>query len=163
MTLAFEHPEARPISGSFSFQIDDGWHCYFSNLELVDFHLEQDREALLLRLAKFAEAGVERRLLRKLFKVSRSTLQRAVNRFRESGEHAFRDFSRKPRGVSSIVGKTKEKAERPLAGGKSVHAVAKMPKFPGGRSTAISGRASSGRISRSGPRLRMSGAARTTA
>ena len=74
LTIAFERPEARPISGSFSFRIDDGRHCYCSNLELVDFHMEQDREASLLRLAKFAEAGVERRLLRKLFKVSRSTL-----------------------------------------------------------------------------------------
>ena len=132
LTLAFEHPEAQPISGSFSFQIDDGWYYYFSNLELVDFHLESDREALLLRLAKFVEAGVERRILRKLFKVSRSTLQRAVNRFRESGEHAFPEFSRKPRGVSSIVGKTKEKAERLLAGGMSAYAVAKMLKVSKG-------------------------------
>lgn len=74
LSIAFEHPEAQPISGSFSFQIDDGWHYYFSNLELVDFHQQQDREALLLRLAKFVDAGVDRRLLRKLFKISRSTL-----------------------------------------------------------------------------------------
>ena len=130
LTLAFEHPEASPIGGSFSFQIDNGWYYYYSNLDLVDFHLEQDRDALLLRLAKFVEAGVDRRLLRKLFKVSRSTLQRAVNRFRKHGERAFVEPSRKRRGVSSIVGKTKKKAERLLSGGKSVYAVAKLPKFP---------------------------------
>ena len=58
LTLAFEHPEAVPIGGNFSYQIDNGWY-YYSNLDLVDFHLEQDRDALLLRLAKFVEAGVD--------------------------------------------------------------------------------------------------------
>ena len=131
VTLSFEHPEAKPISGGFSFQIDDGWHCYYSNLELVDFHLEKDRDALLLRLAKFVEAGIDRRLLENLFKVSRSTLQRAVNRFRDRGENAFLEPEpRRPRSVSSIVGKTKEKAERLLAGGKSAYAVAKQMKVP---------------------------------
>ena len=163
LTIAFEHPEAQPISGSFSFLIHDGWYCYYSNLDLVDFHLEHDRDAMLLRLAKFVEAGVERRLLRKLFKVSRSTLQRAVNRFRNSGDNAFFDISRKSRGVSSIIGKTKKKAERLLAGGKSAYAVAKIPKFPSRRSTTIFGRASSVPISRSGRRPRNSRARRTTA
>ena len=38
LTLAIEHPEAVPIGGSFSFQIDDGWYYYYySNLDLVDF------------------------------------------------------------------------------------------------------------------------------
>ena len=74
LSLSYERPEAKPISGSFSFLIDDGRYFYYSNLELMDFHMEQDRDAMLLRLAKFAEAGVDRRLLRKLFKVSRSTL-----------------------------------------------------------------------------------------
>ena len=133
LTLSFEHPDAQPISGSFSFLIEDGWYFYYSNLELVDCHLEKDREAMLLRLAKFAEAGVDRRLLRKLFNISRSTLQRAVNKFRERGEHPFLEPPpRKTRGVSSIVGKTKEKAERLLAGGKPVQAVAKMLNVPRG-------------------------------
>ena len=162
LTLAFEHPEAQPISGSFSFQIHDGRHCYCSNLDLVDFHLEHDRDAMLLRLAKFVEAGVERRLLQKLFKVSRSTLQRAVNRLRNSGDNAFLDISRNSRGVSSIIGK-KKKAERLLAGGKSAYAVAKMPKFPSRRSTTISGRASSVLIPLSGRSLRNSGTRRTAA
>ena len=133
LTLSMKRPEAEPISGSFSFLIDDSLHYYYSNLELVDFHTENDREAMLLRLAKFVEAGIDRRLLRKLFKVSRSTLQRAINKFRERSEHAFLEPpSRKPRGVSSIVGKTKEKAERLLAGEKSANAVAKILKVPRG-------------------------------
>ena len=74
LTLSMKRPEAEPISGSFSFLIDDGWYCCCSNLELVDRHLENDRDAMLLRLAKFVKAGVDRRLLRKLFNVSRSTL-----------------------------------------------------------------------------------------
>ena len=95
LTLAFDHPEAQPISGSFSFLIRDGRHCCCSNLELVDCHLEKDREAMLLRLAKFAEAGVDRRLLRKLFNISRSTLG---GRSASSASVASALFSSRPRG-----------------------------------------------------------------
>ena len=95
LTLSFEHPETIPISGSFSFLIDDGPHCCCSNLELVDFHPVNDRGAMLLRLAKFAEAGVDRRLLRKLFKVSRSTLD---GRSTNSESVANSPFSNRPRG-----------------------------------------------------------------
>ena len=49
---------------------------------------------------------------------------------RKHGERAFLDPSRKRRGVSSIVGKTKKKAERLLSGGKSAYAVAKLLKVP---------------------------------
>ena len=95
LTLAFKPPEAVPIGGRFSCLIDDGRHCCCSNLQLVDFHLEQDRDAMLLRLAKFAEAGVDRRLLRKLFKVSRSTLD---GRSTNSECVANSPFSSRPRG-----------------------------------------------------------------
>ena len=45
----------------------------FANLEPFDFHDEGDRVAMLMRIAKFAEAGVGRPDLAAAFGVGRST------------------------------------------------------------------------------------------
>ena len=69
---------------------------YFSNLEPFDFHADDQREAKLLRIAKFAESGVRRLDLVEALGVSRSTVQRAVNQLRRDGEASF--FARRRRG-----------------------------------------------------------------
>ena len=98
---------------------------YFSNLEPFDFHDECDRGAMLIRIAKFAEAGVGRPDLAAAFGVGRSTIQRAVNRLRRSGEASFH-VPRRGRGPSVLSGEMKAEANRLLASGLSGAAVARQ-------------------------------------
>ena len=127
ITLPMQPPEATPIGSScFSLAVQDGRMVYFSNLEPYDFHAVEDRDAFLLRLARFAEMGITSRTdLLEAFDVGRATLQRALQRFRRDGEAGFfTPRPRKARGPSVLVGKRRAEAERLLASGKSVKATA---------------------------------------
>ena len=98
-TLPMRPAEAVQIGNScFSFVRRDGRVEYFSNLEPFDFHADDQREAKLLRIAKFAESGVRREDLIEALGVSRSTVQRAVNQLRRDGEASF--FGAAPRARS---------------------------------------------------------------
>ena len=125
-TLPMHPTEATRIGdSSFSFAFVEGRMVYFSNLEPFDFHDECDRGAMLIRIAKFAEAGVGRPDLAAAFGVGRSTIQRAVNRLRRSGEASFH-VPRRGRGPSVLSGEMKAEANRLLASGLSGAAVARQ-------------------------------------
>ena len=125
-TLPMHPTEAAPIGGtSFSLASVDGQVVYFSNLEPFDFHDEGDRGAMLLRLAKFAQAGVRRPDLEAAFGVGRSTVQRSVNRLRRVGEASFL-APRRGRGPSVLDAEMVAEANRLLASGLSGAAVARQ-------------------------------------
>ena len=127
ITLPMQPPEATPIGSScFSLAVQDGRMVYFSNLEPYDFHAVEDRDAFLLRLARFAEMGITSRTdLLEAFDVGRATLQRALQRFRRDGEAGFfTPRPRKARGPSVLVDERRVEAELLLASGKSVKATA---------------------------------------
>ena len=124
-TLSMHPPEAVQIGIScFSFASVDGRTVYFSNLAPFDFHDEDDRPAMLLRIAKLAESGVRRADLEAAFGIGRSTLKRAVGKLRDRGEAAFHE-PRRGRGPGVIVGETAEEANRLLARGMSGAEVAR--------------------------------------
>ena len=120
------HPsDAVRIGAScFSFASGDGRTVYFSNLEPFDCHDENDRPAMLLRIARFAFHGIRHRDLQEAFGVGRATVQRAVNKLRNEGEAAFHQ-ARRGRGTSVIVGETAQEAERLLSSGMRIAAVAR--------------------------------------
>ena len=124
-TLPMRPTEAVQIGNScFSFVKRDGRVEYFSNLEPFDFHADDQREARLLRIAKFAESGVRRSDLVEALGVSRSTVQRAVNQLRRDGEASF--FApRRGRGPSVIDAAMARTVNRLLASGLSGAAVAR--------------------------------------
>ena len=124
-TLPMRPAEAVQIGNScFSFVKRDGRVEYFSNLEPFDFHADDQREAKLLRIAKFAESGVRRSDLVEALGVSRSTVQRAVNQLRRDGEASF--FApRRGRGPSVIDAAMARTVNRLLASGLSGAAVAR--------------------------------------
>ena len=129
-TLSMHPSHATHIGSScFSFAFQDGQTVYFSNLEPYDFHDEGDRPAMLLRIAKLAESGVQRTDLRAAFGVGRATIQRAVNKLRDHGEASFFE-PRRGRGTSVIVGEMAQTAERLLASGMSGAAVARELEIP---------------------------------
>ncbi len=124
-TLAMHPSDAVQIGAScFSFASDDGQTVYFSNLEPFDCHDENDRGAMLLRIAKFAMHGIRQTDLQAAFGVGRATVQRAVSKLRNQGEAAFHE-ARKGRGTSVITGARKERAERLLASGMGGAALAR--------------------------------------
>ena len=124
-TLAMHPADAVQIGAScFSFASDGGRTVYFSNLEPFDCHDENDRPAMLLRIARFARHGVPQSVLQAAFGVGRATVQRAVRKLREGGEAAFHE-PRKGRGTSVITGETADAANRLLAEGMSGTAVAR--------------------------------------
>ena len=124
-TLPMRPTEAVQIGNScFSFVKRDGRVEYFSNLEPFDFHADDQREAKLLRIAKFAESGVPRSDLVEALGVSRSTVQRVVNQLRRDGEASF--FApRRGRGPSVIDAAMARTVNRLLASGLSGAAVAR--------------------------------------
>ncbi len=124
-TLAMNPADAVRIGAScFSFASGDGRTACFSNLEPFDCHDESDRPAMLLRIARFARHGIPRKDLQDAFGVGRATVQRAVRKLRDRGEAAFRE-PRKGRGTSAIAGETAAEAERLLASGMRIAAVAR--------------------------------------
>ena len=129
-TLPMRPAEAVQIGNScFSFVRRDGRVEYFSNLEPFDFHADDQREAKLLRIAKFAESGVRREDLIEALGVSRSTVQRAVNQLRRDGEASF--FApRRGRGPSVIDADMAREADRLLTSGLSGSAVARRLGIP---------------------------------
>ena len=94
-TLPFSPGTAVPIGQScFSFATtEDGLIGYFKrpkHLESFDFHADNARGALFLRVAKRAAGGVWRVDRQAAFGLGRSTVQRTVNRFRQQGPASFR-------------------------------------------------------------------------
>lgn len=125
-TLPLQPPQAVRIGTScFSMASRDGRTVYFSNLEPFDCHDEDDRPAMLLRVARFARHGIRNRDLRLAFGIGRATVQRAANRLRDHGEASFH-LPRRGRGTSAIVGATAREAERLLASGMRIAAVARQ-------------------------------------
>ena len=124
-TLPVSPPEAAQIGAScFSFASDDGQTVYFSNLEPFDCHGEDDRPAMLLRVARFARHGIPHRDLQAAFGISRTTVHRALDKLRDRGEAAFHE-PRRGRGTSAITGETADAANRLLAEGMSGAAAAR--------------------------------------
>ncbi len=124
-TLPFSPPDATQIGTScFSFASQNGRTFSFSNLEPFDCHDEDDRQALLLRLARFARHGVPHRDLMAAFGISRTRVHRALDRLQRQGEAAFHR-PRRGRGTQVITGALKETANRLLASGMSGAAVAR--------------------------------------
>ena len=124
-TLPVPPAEATPIGGScFSYFADADRVVYFSNLEPFDSHAISVRRAMLLRVARFAEHGVRRVALQAAFGVGRSTVQRAVNRYRGCGEAGFH-APRRGRSGSVIDARMAVEANRLLASGLSGSAVAR--------------------------------------
>ena len=82
---------------------------YYANLEPLDFHRIDERNAMLMRVGRFSALnGIKTVHLMAVFNLSRSTVERARKRFVESGEASF--FApRKGRGLSAL---TQERAER---------------------------------------------------
>ena len=125
-TLPLQPPQAVRIGTScFSMASEDGRTVYFSNLEPFDCHDEDDRPAMLLRVARFARHGIRNRDLQAAFGIGRATVQRAVNKLRDHGEASFH-LPRRGRGTSAIVGATAREAERLLASGMRIAAVARQ-------------------------------------
>ncbi len=124
-TLPMHPADAGQIGAScFSFASGGGRTVYFSNLEPFDCHDEDDRPAMLLRIARFARHGIPQKVLQAAFGVGRATVQRAVRKHRDGGETAFHEPC-KGRGTSVITGATADAANRLLAEGMSGTAVAR--------------------------------------
>ena len=123
-TLPVSPPEAAQIGAScFSFASERPT-VYFSNLEPFDCHGEDDRPAMLLRVARFARHGIPHRDLQAAFGISRTTVHRALDKLRDRGEAAFHE-PRRGRGTSAITGETADAANRLLAEGMSGAAAAR--------------------------------------
>ena len=97
---------------------------YYANLEPLDFHRIDERNAMLMRVGRFSALnGIKTGHLMAVFNLSRSTVERARKRFVESGEASF--FApRKGRGLSALTPERAERATRLLAEGLSGRAVA---------------------------------------
>ena len=129
-TLSMPPAEAILIGTScFSYCADDERVVYFSNLEPFDSHDVSSRRGMLLRIARFAEHGIRREDLEAAFGVGRSTVQRAVNRYRSKGEAGFHE-PRRGRGPSVIDAEMGREADRLLASGLSGSAVARRLGIP---------------------------------
>ncbi len=129
-TLPMHPADAVQIGAScFSFASGGGRTVYFSNLEPFDCHDEDDRPAMLLRIARFARHGIPQKVLQAAFGVGRATVQRAVRKLRDGGEAAFHE-PRKGRGTSVITGATADAANRLLAEGMSGTVVARKLGVP---------------------------------
>ena len=129
-TLPMAPANATPIGTScFSYHVDDDRVVYFTNLQPFDSHDVSSIRAWRLRIARFAEHGIRREDLEAAFGVGRSTVQRAVNRYRSKGEEGFHE-PRRGRGPSVIVADMAREADRLLTSGLSGAAVARRLGIP---------------------------------
>ena len=130
LSLPFSLPDATPIGDRYAMQTRDGFTYYFFNLEPFDCHPADDRRAMLLRAAKLhVVSGVPQADIMGAFNLSRSTVARAVKRYREHGEDAF--FApRQGRGRTVIDAQMADKAANLLASGMSGSACARHLGIP---------------------------------
>ena len=125
-SLPLSPPEAVPIASCFSMATHDGITTYFSNLLPFESHQADDVRAKHLRMACFhVTAGIGQGALAEAFGVSRSTVKRAVKRYREQGADGFFQ-RRRGRGRTVIDADTAHRAQHLLAEGLSGRAAAKQ-------------------------------------
>ena len=87
----------------------------YANLEPLDFHRIDERNAMLMHVGRFSALnGIKTGQLMAVFGVSRSTVERARKRFLDGGE-AFFFAPRKGRGLSALTQERAERATRLLA------------------------------------------------
>ncbi len=126
VTLPMKHKKSTPVGNTcFSFIIDHDSKTitYFSNLQPFDSHSITDKKAFLLRAAKFrVEAEVRSRDLVDALGLSRSTILRAANQYKEHGEESFYE-PRRARGPSRFTEEMKREANRMFGEGMSGAAV----------------------------------------
>ena len=117
VSLPFQAAGPEPIGKSgFSVGFTDEVTVDYCHFEIIDFHDNCDRQALLLRAARFAEMGVRRADIETVLVISRATLQRAVKKLREHGEASFQ-LRQKKRGFTAISDEQQAQAEALLATG----------------------------------------------
>ena len=125
-SLSLSPPEAVPIASCFSLATQDGTTTYFSNLLPFESHTADDVRSKHLRMARFhVTAGIGQGALADAFGVSRSTVKRAVKRYREQGADGFFE-RRRGRGRTVVDADTAKRAQRMLAQGMSGRAAAKQ-------------------------------------
>ncbi len=129
-TLPMAPANATPIGTTcFSYHVDGERVVYFTNLQPFDSHDVSSIRSWRLRIARFAEHGIRREDLETAFGVGRSTVQRAVNRYRSKGEEGFHE-PRRGRGASAIDADMAREADRLLSTGLSGSAVARRLGIP---------------------------------
>ncbi len=90
MPLDLNPGQATYIDGPFSYIVDGDMMYYFSFLEPFDCHPLDDRNAMLLRIARFRRINKVRvKDLMSAFNVSRSTVARAAKRWDRHGDEGF--------------------------------------------------------------------------
>ena len=105
---------------------DDGTTTYFSNLLPFESHPAGDVRSTHLRIARFhLTAGISQTTLAEAFGVSRSTVKRAVRRYRNEGADAFFE-PRRGRGRTVVDAPKAKQAHELLAQGMSARAAARQ-------------------------------------
>ena len=126
LSLPVSPPEALPIASGFSMITSDGTTTYFSNLLPFESHPADDVRCAHLRIARFhLTAGIPQTTLAEAFGVSRSTVKRAVRRYRSEGADAFFE-PRRGRGRTVVDAPTAQRAHELLAQGMSARAAARQ-------------------------------------
>ena len=126
-TLSLSPPDSIPIGNScFSIQVSEDRITYCSNLQPFDCHPINDRRDMLMRIGRLnVVSHIPHRDLMEAFSVSRSTVQRAVNKYREHGADGFYK-PRRGRGRSVIDAQIAQRADQLLAEGLSGTEAAKQ-------------------------------------
>ena len=126
-TLSLSPPDSIPIGNScFSIQVSEHRITYCSNLQPFDCHPINDRRDMLMRIGRLnVVSHIPHQDLMEAFSVSRSTVQRAVNKYREHGEEGFYK-PRRGRGRSVIDAQIAQRADQLLAEGLSGTEAAKQ-------------------------------------
>ena len=101
-----------------------GWTSYMRYLDIVDGHPADDKPARLRRMAQIAHLGQATQLeIAAAFGVTRMTVHRALRTWREHGEAGFRR-PRQPRRRTALDEPARARAQRGLAEGRSLRAMA---------------------------------------
>ena len=124
-TLPFQPTDSIQIGASNIFLTQhDGGTSFFANLEPIGLCRKDDQLGKTLWIARLSTIPtIKLEDLQEAFNVSESTVNRAVAKFKQGGEKAFRE-PRLGRGTCVIVGDLKTRAESLLAKGMSGVAVA---------------------------------------
>ena len=122
--LPFQPPQATPIGPVWSMLEGNGWTSYMRYLDVVDGHPSDDRAARQRRMAQIAHLGHATQLeVAQAFGVTRMTVHRALRTWREHGEAGLRR-PRQPRRRTALDDDARARAQRGLAAGRSLRAMA---------------------------------------
>ncbi len=118
--------QATHICGPFSLVIDRGMIYYYNYLSPVDCHPRDDRPAMLLRIARLRQLNrLPVKDLMRAFGVSRATVKRVADRWKEQGDEGFYAPRRgQGRARSVMTPEMVRQAEMRLAAGLSQRACA---------------------------------------